>query len=60
MGASLTFFAAMPLISHPCDGNRCPTLKLAMVKNQRLARRLFQGELYDCICMFEEGVAAVE
>jgi hypothetical protein len=27
--------------------------QLAMVKNQRLAEKLFNGSLYDCICKFE-------
>uniref|UniRef100_A0A0E0EU71 Pantothenate kinase 2 n=1 Tax=Oryza meridionalis TaxID=40149 RepID=A0A0E0EU71_9ORYZ len=32
---------------------KCDTLKLAMVKNQRLAEKLFNGNIYDCICKFE-------
>ncbi|ONM56762.1 Pantothenate kinase 2 [Zea mays] len=32
---------------------KCDALKLAMVKNQRLAEKLFNGSLYDCICKFE-------
>uniref|UniRef100_A0A0E0EU69 Pantothenate kinase 2 n=1 Tax=Oryza meridionalis TaxID=40149 RepID=A0A0E0EU69_9ORYZ len=36
---------------------KCDTLKLAMVKNQRLAEKLFNGNIYDCICKFEPGVA---
>lgn len=32
---------------------RCDALKLAMVKNQRLAEKLFGGNIYDCICRFE-------
>ncbi|XP_072984241.1 pantothenate kinase 2 [Typha latifolia] len=31
----------------------CDALKLAMVKNQRLAEKLFNGNIYDCICRFE-------
>ena len=31
----------------------CDTLKLAMIKNSRLAKSLFQGKIYDCVCMFE-------
>ena len=32
---------------------RCPTLKLAMVKTQHLAARLFGGKIYDCVCIYE-------
>ncbi|KAG9133636.1 hypothetical protein Leryth_024106 [Lithospermum erythrorhizon] len=32
---------------------RCDALKLAMVKNQRLAEKLIQGNIYDCVCRFE-------
>ncbi|KAI0523994.1 hypothetical protein KFK09_003358 [Dendrobium nobile] len=32
---------------------RCDALKLAMVKNQRLAEKLFSGNIYDCVCRFE-------
>ncbi|KAJ1290564.1 hypothetical protein BS78_02G253600 [Paspalum vaginatum] len=32
---------------------KCDALKLAMVKNQRLAEKLFHGNIYDCICKFE-------
>lgn len=40
----------------PCVGCRCDTLKLAMLKNQHLASKLFNGKVYDCVCQFEEGV----
>eukprot|EP00798_Chlamydomonas_sp_ICE-L_P004402 gene4402-14527_t len=33
----------------------CDTLKLAMIKTGRLAKRLFNGNLYDCICLFEDA-----
>jgi len=36
---------------------RCDTLKLAMIKTERLARRLFNGALYDCVCIFEPAAA---
>lgn len=36
----------------------CPSLKLAMVKNAHLAKKLFSGELYDCICLYESKTAA--
>ncbi|KAF3329022.1 pantothenate kinase 2-like isoform X1 [Carex littledalei] len=32
---------------------KCDALKLAMIKNQRLAEKLFGGNIYDCICRFE-------
>ncbi|XP_071902178.1 pantothenate kinase 2-like [Coffea arabica] len=32
---------------------RCDALKLAMVKNQRLAEKLIKGSIYDCVCRFE-------
>ncbi|KAG1660836.1 hypothetical protein FOA52_008947 [Chlamydomonas sp. UWO 241] len=35
---------------------RCDTLKLAMIKTEWLAKRLFGGSLYDCVCVFEEGI----
>ncbi|XP_002991207.2 pantothenate kinase 2 [Selaginella moellendorffii] len=36
----------------------CEALKLAMVKNQRLAEKLFNGAIYDCICRYEVGLKA--
>jgi type II pantothenate kinase len=33
----------------------CDSLKLAMVKNQRLASTLFAGKLYDCCCCFQKA-----
>ena len=36
----------------------CDTLKLAMIKNSRLAQKLFQGKIYDCVCKFEAGTCA--
>ncbi|XP_057738408.1 pantothenate kinase 2-like [Arachis stenosperma] len=32
---------------------KCDALKLAMVKNQRLAEKLLKGNIYDCICKYE-------
>ncbi|KAL7599108.1 hypothetical protein Lser_V15G21444 [Lactuca serriola] len=32
---------------------KCDTLKLAMVKNQRLAEKLIKGNIYDCVCRYE-------
>lgn len=34
---------------------RCDTLKLAMIKNQHLAKRVFGGQVYDCMCRFDAG-----
>lgn len=33
----------------------CDVLKLAMIKNQHLAKKLFGGEVYDCMCRFDEA-----
>ncbi|KAK7350623.1 hypothetical protein VNO77_09445 [Canavalia gladiata] len=32
---------------------KCDALKLAMVKNQRLAEKLVKGTIYDCVCKYE-------
>ncbi|KAK3224866.1 hypothetical protein Dsin_004728 [Dipteronia sinensis] len=32
---------------------KCDALKLAMVKNQRLAEKLIKGSIYDCVCRYE-------
>ncbi|EIE24982.1 fumble-domain-containing protein [Coccomyxa subellipsoidea C-169] len=32
---------------------KCASLKLAMIKNQHLAERLFGGNVYDCVCLYE-------
>ncbi|CAN1246369.1 Pantothenate kinase 2 [Linum grandiflorum] len=32
---------------------QCDALKLAMVKNQRLAEKLIEGNIYDCVCRYE-------
>ncbi|GAB4845691.1 Pantothenate kinase 2, mitochondrial [Ancistrocladus abbreviatus] len=34
---------------------KCDALKLAMVKNQRLAEKLIQGNIYDCVCRYESA-----
>lgn len=34
---------------------KCPALKLAMIKNARLAARLFEGKVYDCVCIFDHA-----
>ena len=32
---------------------KCDALKLAMIKNQHLAQKLFGGKVYDCVCLYE-------
>ncbi|XP_050258453.1 pantothenate kinase 2 isoform X2 [Quercus robur] len=32
---------------------KCDALKLAMVKNQRLAEKLIKGNIYNCVCRYE-------
>lgn len=34
---------------------QCDSLKLAMIKNKHLAQSLFDGDVYDCVCRFDEG-----
>lgn len=34
-------------------GFTCDCLKLAMIKNQRLAERFVNGAIYDCVCRYE-------
>jgi hypothetical protein len=50
LGSLLTAFVLV--------GRRCSSLKLAMVKNARIAKKLFNGNLYDCICLYEPGTVA--
>eukprot|EP00252_Welwitschia_mirabilis_P002910 TRINITY_DN12918_c0_g1_i1.p1 TRINITY_DN12918_c0_g1~~TRINITY_DN12918_c0_g1_i1.p1 ORF type:complete len:874 (+),score=191.99 TRINITY_DN12918_c0_g1_i1:173-2794(+) len=35
---------------------KCEALKLAMVKNQRLAEKIIRGNIYDCICRYEPAM----
>ena len=35
---------------------RCDVLKLAMIKNKHLAVKLFNGDVYDCVCRFDEAM----
>ncbi|GMI99465.1 pantothenate kinase 2 [Hibiscus trionum] len=37
---------------------KCEALKLAMVKNQRLAEKLIKGKIYDCVCRYESAPAS--
>jgi bifunctional damage-control phosphatase, subfamily II, fusion protein len=32
---------------------RCDAMKLAMIKTERVAKRLFGGALYDCVCVYD-------
>lgn len=34
---------------------RCDCLKLAMIKNAHLAKTLFNGAVYDCVCRFDDA-----
>lgn len=36
---------------------KCDALKLAMIKNKHLAQRLFKGDVYDCVCRFDNAHA---
>ena len=38
---------------------RCDALKLAMIKNAHLADRLFGGQVYDCVCLFEPATVSL-
>jgi type II pantothenate kinase len=35
---------------------KCDCLKLAMIKTERIAKKLFNGRLYDCMCKFQPGL----
>ncbi|KAI8462346.1 MAG: fumble-domain-containing protein [Monoraphidium minutum] len=37
---------------------KCDSLKLAMIKTERLAKKLFGGSLYDCVCRYQAGARA--
>jgi len=37
----------------------CDCIKLAMIKNQRVATQLFQGQIYDCVCKFDPAVGSM-
>ncbi|XP_078429206.1 pantothenate kinase 2 isoform X2 [Wolffia australiana] len=54
-GADLVILEGMGRALHTNFNARfsCDALKLAMVKNQRLAEKLVQGNIYDCVCRFE-------
>lgn len=57
-GADLVVLEGTGRAVHTNLGARltCDTLKLAMIKNERLAAHLFKGKLYDCVCRFDPGV----
>ncbi|KAL2936051.1 Pantothenate kinase 2 [Bienertia sinuspersici] len=54
-GADLIILEGMGRAIHTNFNARfkCDALKLAMVKNQRLAEKLLKGNIYDCVCRFE-------
>jgi type II pantothenate kinase len=39
---------------------KCDSIKLAMVKNKRLAETLFGGDLYDCVCCYQQAGEAAD
>ena len=57
VGADLVVIEGMGRAIHTNFATKlkCDVLKLAMIKNQHLARRLFGGEVYDCVCRFDEA-----
>ena len=58
VGTDLVIIEGMGRAIHTNFGAhlKCDSLKLAMIKNKHLAARLFNGNVYDCICRFDEGV----
>ena len=58
VGTDLVIIEGMGRAIHTNFGARlkCDSLKLAMIKNKHLAARLFNGNVYDCICRFDEGL----
>eukprot|EP00897_Mesotaenium_endlicherianum_P000944 jgi/Mesen1/10850/ME000093S10365 len=54
-GADLVVLEGMGRSLHTnfCARFQCESLKLAMVKNQRLAEQLVQGFIYDSVCQYE-------
>ncbi|KAK9119721.1 hypothetical protein Scep_017814 [Stephania cephalantha] len=56
-GADLIILEGMGRALHTNFNARfkCDTLKLAMVKNQRLAEKLVNGNIYDSVCRYEPG-----
>lgn len=58
VGTDLVIIEGMGRSIHTNYGARlkCDVLKLAMIKNKHLATRLFGGNVYDCICRFDEAL----
>jgi type II pantothenate kinase len=56
-GADLVVLEGMGRAIHSNYSTKfvCDTLKLAMVKNKVLAETIFNGDIYDCVCLFEEA-----
>ena len=59
VGTYLVIIEGMGRSIHTNYGARlkCDVLKLAMIKNEHLAARLFGGKVYDCICRYDEATA---
>lgn len=57
VGADLVIIEGMGRAIHTNFRTKltCDVLKLAMIKNQHLARSLFGGDVYDCVCRFDEA-----
>ncbi|GJP44935.1 hypothetical protein CLOM_g4333 [Closterium sp. NIES-68] len=60
-GADLVVLEGMGRSLHTNYDTRftCDSLKLAMIKNERLAKRLVDGSMYDCVCRFQPGTTAL-
>lgn len=37
---------------------KCDVLKVAMIKTERIAKQLFEGSLYDCVCTYTSPTTA--
>lgn len=56
VGADLVIIEGMGRAVHTNYNTKfkCDALKLAMIKNHHLAQHLFNGQVYDCVCKFDE------
>lgn len=59
VGADLVILEGMgrSIITNYHTKFKCDVLKLAMIKNQFMAEKLFQGNVYDCMCKYEPAVS---
>ena len=57
VGADLVILEGMgrAVLSNLRAQFKCPVLKLAMIKTRYLAEQLFHGEIYDCVCIYDQG-----